>query len=90
MTDYVEIKKNRKGPDGAVIIEPRNFLTNTPKKGEVGKGTTFAGTIEHIADPYERKKELQRKEREDHEKKVQDKPFSQRVKPRETFATIKD
>jgi hypothetical protein len=31
LTDYVEKKKNRKGEDGAVIIEPRNFLTNPPK-----------------------------------------------------------
>ena len=32
MTDYNEVKKNRKGPDG-VMIDPRNFLTNPPKKG---------------------------------------------------------
>lgn len=38
MTDYKEVKKCRKGPDGAVVIEPRNFLTNPPKKGTVGKG----------------------------------------------------
>lgn len=90
LTDHVEIKKSRKGPDGAVIIEPRNFLTNPPKKGEVGKGTTFAGKIEHMPDQYDRKKEIARKEREEHEKKVQDKPFSQMAKKKETFATVKD
>jgi hypothetical protein len=37
MTDYKEVKKNYKGPDG-VITEPRNFLTNPPKVGVVGKG----------------------------------------------------
>jgi hypothetical protein len=37
MTDYVEKKKSRKAEDGSVITEPRNFLTNPPKKGEVGK-----------------------------------------------------
>jgi hypothetical protein len=37
MADYKEIKKNYKGPDG-VIVGPRNFLTNPPKKGTVGKG----------------------------------------------------
>lgn len=89
MTDHVEIKKNRKGPDG-VITEPRNFLTNPPKQGEVGKGTSFAGNLEHLPDPYDRKKELQKKEREEHLKKLQDKPFSQKVKPRDTFATIKE
>lgn len=70
MTDFKEVSKNRKGPDGAVIIEPRNFLTNPPKQGEVGKGTSFAGMIEHLPDPFDRKKELDRKEREEHLKKV--------------------
>jgi hypothetical protein len=37
MTDYKEVKKNYKGPDG-VIIGPINFLTNPPKRGVVGKG----------------------------------------------------
>ena len=32
LTDYKEISKCRKGPDG-VITEPRNFLTNPPKEG---------------------------------------------------------
>ena len=36
LTDYKEINKCRKGPDG-VTIEPRNFLTNPPKFGLVGK-----------------------------------------------------
>jgi hypothetical protein len=38
LTDHKEVNKCRKGPDGAVVIEPRNFLTNPPKKGVVGKG----------------------------------------------------
>lgn len=37
LTDYKSIDKCRKGPDGAVIIESRNFLTNPPKVGIVGK-----------------------------------------------------
>ena len=37
MTDYKEVKINRKGPDGGVTIEPRNFLTNPPKEGLIGK-----------------------------------------------------
>jgi hypothetical protein len=36
LTDYKEVKKNYKGPDG-VIIGPINFLTNPPKHGIVGK-----------------------------------------------------
>jgi hypothetical protein len=70
MTDYVNAKKSRKGPDGAVIIEPRNFLTNPPKAGEVGKGTSFGGNLPHMADEFERKKEIARKERLEHEKKL--------------------
>ena len=38
MTEYKEIDKCRKGPDGGVITEARNFLTNPPKEGVVGKG----------------------------------------------------
>lgn len=65
MQDFVEVKKNFKGPDG-VITEPRNFLTNPPKAGLVGKGTTFAGTIPYVEDPFDHKKEIERKEREAH------------------------
>ena len=36
MTDYKEVKINRKTDDG-VWTEPRNFLTNPPKPGQVGK-----------------------------------------------------
>lgn len=70
MNDHVEVKKCRKGPDGAVVIEPRNFLTNPPKMGQVGKGTQFGEKFEHMADPFDRKKEIARKEREEHEKKL--------------------
>lgn len=38
LTDHKEVNKCKKGPDGHVIIEPRNFLTNPPKQGTVGKG----------------------------------------------------
>ena len=82
------MSKNRKGPDGGVITEPRNFLTNPPKKGLVGKGTLLGPRPEHLADPYERKRQLEREEYKDHLSKLQDKPFSQKVKGRETFATI--
>lgn len=37
MTDHKDVHKNYKGPDG-VITGPRNFLTNPPKVGQVGKG----------------------------------------------------
>lgn len=76
MTDYIEKKRCRKGEDGAVIIEPRNFLTNPPKEGEVGKGTSFGGNLPHMPDPFDHKREILTKERLDHEAKVQEKAFS--------------
>lgn len=90
MSDYVEKKKCRKGEDGHVIIEPRNFLTNPPKEGEVGKGTSFGGNLPHMPDPYDYKREILRKEREEHESKVQEKPFSQMAKKKDTFNPIKE
>lgn len=49
----------------------------------------MGGTINYIEDPYDRKKEIARKEREEHLKKLQEKPFSQKVKGTETFNDIK-
>lgn len=63
MTDFKEISKLRKGPDGGVITEPKNFLTMPPKAGTTYKGTLFGGKTEHIPDPFERKRELEKKER---------------------------
>jgi Domain of unknown function (DUF4586) len=90
MTDYIEKKKCRKGEDGAVIIEPRNFLTNPPKEGEVGKGTSFGGNLPHMPDPYDNKRQILTKERLEHESKMQEKPFSQMVKKRDTFNPVKE
>jgi len=36
----------------------------------------LGGKVPYIEDPYENKKLLERKEREEHLKKLQDKPFS--------------
>ena len=70
MTDYKEVKINKRDAEGAVIIEPRNFLTNPPKEGLVGKGTLLGGKIPYIEDPYDRKRELERKELEEHHAKL--------------------
>ena len=82
MTDRKEIKKNYKDEEGAVITAPRNFYTNPLKKGEVGKGTSFAGQWEHLPDTYEQAKVNNRKELEkswDINAKVHEgKKFSQR------------
>ena len=90
MSDYVEKKKNRRAEDGAVMIEPRNFLTNPPKEGEVGKGTSFGGNLPHMPEPYDYKREILKKEREEHEAKLQEKPFSQMVKKKDTFNPVKE
>lgn len=62
MTDRVEVKKNYRDPDGHVITEPKNFYTNPPKKGRVGKRTFFNGQVEHIPDNYNWPKEVATKE----------------------------
>lgn len=33
MSDYVEVNKCRKDPEGGVRTAPNNFVTNPPKKG---------------------------------------------------------
>jgi hypothetical protein len=90
MVEFKEVSKNRKGPDGAVMTDPKNFLTSPPKKGTTYKGTLFGGKTEHLPDPFERKRELEKAERKEHHAKMQDKAFSQKVRGRETFATIKE
>ena len=60
MAEYVPKNICHKTPEGGVTTEPKNFLTNPPKVGEIGKGTTFGGPYEHLPDPFEHKKELLR------------------------------
>jgi hypothetical protein len=54
LTDYREVTRVAKDEDGHVKIGPINFLTNPPKKGNLGKGTSFGGTVPYICDPYGR------------------------------------
>lgn len=79
MSDRVDVKKNYRNEDGAVALAPRNFTTMPPKKGEVGKNTSFGGNLAHLPDEYDNAKEIARKELEEHKAKVQERPFSQRV-----------
>jgi len=77
MTDHVAVKKNYRGPDGKVVVPPKNITTNPPK---VGHGDSTVGHLisklpPHIADPYNRKRELEAKERQEHNKKLQEAPF---------------
>ena len=80
MTERVNIVKNFKDEEGAVMIQPRNILTNPPKIGKVGKNTSFGGVIPYKEDEFNRPKEFALKELHYHQSKLQDKPFSQRAK----------
>lgn len=77
MTERKVLAKNFRDEEGAVIIGPRNFLTNPVKVGRVGKGTTFAGPIPFQGDDFYAATKIATKDREYHESKVQEKPFSQ-------------
>lgn len=60
----------------------------------LGNPATTPGTLfqkehyDHVKDEYDRKKELARKELMESKKKMQEKPFSQRIKPTGTFNNI--
>ncbi len=45
----------------------------------------LGGTIPYVEDPFNRKRELEKKERDEHHSKLQEKPFSNKVKGREVF-----
>ncbi len=85
MSDRVDVRKSFKDLDGRVKLQPRNIITNPPKKGEVGKQTTFGGNLPHMPDLYDNQKLLARKELEAHKLKVQEKPWSERVPSLPTF-----
>ncbi|CAI2374592.1 unnamed protein product [Moneuplotes crassus] len=85
------VKKNHRDADGAVILAPRNFTTTGAKQGN--PATTPGVLFEkeyypHMKDEYDRRKELASEELKESKKKMQEKPFSQRIKPVETFNNI--
>jgi len=49
------------------------------KKGKIGKAF-LGGTVPYKEDPFDRRREFEKKEREEHHKLLQEKPFSQRVR----------
>ena len=65
ITDFKYKKKNYRNEDGAVITAPKNFTTNHPKKGNPATttGILFQKEFyEHMAEPYDLRKDLMRKE----------------------------
>jgi len=77
MPEYHEKKKNYRGPDGKVMVPPKNITVNPPKSGHGDStiGHLLGKKYDHMADPYNRPQELQKKEREEHRKKLQEAPF---------------
>ena len=73
------------------MIGPRNMLTNPPKRGVVGKNTSFGGQVPYIEDDYNRPKKMAVEERlkieETTEKVHNGKKFSQQAKKTHLFNT---
>ena len=80
MSDHTEVKKNFRDEEGHVKIHPKNMVLSMGKKAY-----SFTAFPEHHKDQYGYAKILNRKELEDHWSKLQDKPFSQKVKLQPTF-----
>lgn len=90
MKDYEQLQKNfRDEENGEVMTQPRNMLTNPPKRGIVGKNTTFGGNIPYMEDNYNRPKEIATEERVKGQALMQEKPFSQKVKQTQLFNSHK-
>ena len=50
----------------------------------------LGGKLEYKEDPFDNKREIEKKELKEHHSKMQEKPFSERVKLRGTFASHKE
>lgn len=87
MKEYEHVQKNFRDEENnrEVMIPPRNFLINPPKKGNVGKQTSFGGAVPYMVSEFDIPKELARKERLHGAALMQDKPFSQKVKQTHLF-----
>lgn len=72
-----EKKTKKRGPDGEVLLEPKNFYTTPMKKGNANctPGLLMGAANEHIPDPYNRKKELDYQEHLAHKSKMQSEVF---------------
>lgn len=83
MQDFAHLQKDFRDPENPrdVLIQPRNFLINPPKVGKVGKQTSFGGIVPYIESEFDRPKEIAKKERLAGAALMQEKPFSQKVKP---------
>jgi len=90
-TEHHNVTKNYRGPDGKVVVPPRNIVTNPGKSGHGDStvGHLLGKTYAHKPDPYNRAKELAAKEREEDKKKLQEQPFRSVSHGNENFTTSK-
>jgi hypothetical protein len=72
-----EKKVFKKGPDGQIVLEPRNFLTSPMKKGNPNctPGLLISKEPEYVPDAYDRKKELDFADHVKHRSKMQPEQF---------------
>ena len=89
MKEFDQVQKNFRSEENPreVLIHPRNFLTNPPKAGKVGKNTSFGGVVPYMEDDFNRPKTLATEARLAGKELEQDKPFSQKVKKTHLFNT---
>lgn len=93
MSQNNDKKKNFRDKEGNVIVGPRNFVTTGAKKGDPATtpGVLFSKEpYPHMKDEYDRKRDIARSELKESKKKMQEKPFSQRIKPVATFGKIEE
>ena len=71
-------KTSRKGTDGLVTLEPKNFYTSPPKIGSamITPGVLIGGNKhEYVSDPYDRKHKLLLEEKKKNASKLQSESF---------------
>jgi hypothetical protein len=61
-------RKDHRGPDGKVKLEPRNICASPSKK-------YFGKSPEYLKDEYDRRRELDYQEHQENKKKLQEQPF---------------
>jgi len=73
------------------VSAPRNIVAHFPKEGHGNStvGHLLTKTAKHMPDPYERKREMEAKERIENKKKLQEQPFRSTSHGNENFTTIK-
>jgi Domain of unknown function (DUF4586) len=86
-------KISKKGPDGEVILEPKNFYTSPPRIGSavVTPGVLIGGNkFEYMSDPFNRKHEMELTEMKNNKAKMKSEVFKPADKGLRPFADNKN